>query len=239
MRTRHPGCSRRLPAAAGPESVEDGVEAGFEVLGGVTLAEFTGSLDDLGRGLITDRNGNQPFARIGVGAGDFPEHRSEREHHQGVEGVHGVGASEPALGEHGKHPGVEAGDAEDRGRPQHAKYGNPGVVEEEPPEVPEQVGQLPVPGTAGLEILKTRADNSVNDPVEQIVFVPDVAVEPHGAESARLGDTPDGQRVDPFPVDDVDGGGDHVVNRDPASSAALGPLDSRHAYTIAYLVHNG
>ena len=33
---------RRLAFAAGPESVEDGVEAGFEVLGGVTLAEFFG-----------------------------------------------------------------------------------------------------------------------------------------------------------------------------------------------------
>jgi hypothetical protein len=39
---------RRLAFAAGPESVEDGVEAGFEVLGGVTLAQFIGSLDDLG-----------------------------------------------------------------------------------------------------------------------------------------------------------------------------------------------
>jgi DNA-binding CsgD family transcriptional regulator len=57
------GCSgrpRRLPAAAGPESVEDGAEAGFEVLGGVALAEFIGSLDDLGRRLITDRNGDEP-----------------------------------------------------------------------------------------------------------------------------------------------------------------------------------
>ena len=110
------------------------------------------------------------------------------------------------------------------------------MVEEELPEVPEQVGHLLVPGAAGLEILKTRADNSVNDPVEQVVFVADVAVEPHGAEPARLGDTPDGQRVDPFPVDDAGGGGDHVVNRDPASSAARGPLDSRHAYIVAYLV---
>jgi hypothetical protein len=30
------------------------------------------------------------------------------------------------------------------------------------------------------------------------------------AEPARLGDTPDRHRVDPFAVDDVDGGGDHV-----------------------------
>jgi hypothetical protein len=105
--------------------------------------------------------------------------------------------------------------------------------------VPEQAGHLLVPGAAGLEIPKTRADNSVNDPVEQIVFVSDVAIDPHGAKPARLGDTPDGQRVDPFSVDDVDGGGDHVVGRDPASSAARGPLDSRHAYIIAYLVHNG
>ena len=112
------------------------------------------------------------------------------------------------------------------------------MVEEEPPEVPEQVGHLLVPGAAGLEILKTRTNNSVNDPVEQIVFVSDVAVEPHGAEPARLGDTPDGQRVDPFSVGDVDGGGDHVVSRDPASPAARGPLDSRHAYTVAYLVHS-
>jgi hypothetical protein len=64
-----------------------------------------------------------------------------------------------------------------------------------------------------------------------------VPVQAHGAEPARLGDAPDGQRVDPFPVDDVDGGGDHVVSRDPASSAARGPLDSRHAYIVAYLVH--
>src|SRR6202035_5893035 len=80
---RHHTRPRRLPAAAGPESVEDGGEAGFEVLGGVALAEFGGSLDDLGRGLITDRDGDEPFAGIG-GAGDFPEHRSEREHQQGV-----------------------------------------------------------------------------------------------------------------------------------------------------------
>src|SRR5260370_37717598 len=99
------------------------------------------------------------------------------------------------------------------------------------------VGHLLVPGAAGVEILQPRTDNGVNDPVEQVVFVPDVAVEPHGAEPARLGDTPDGQRVDPFPVDDVDGGGDHVVSRDPASSAAWGPLASRHAYIVAYLVH--
>src|SRR6201998_794190 len=72
---------RRLVTAAGPEAVEDGVEAGFEVLGGVTLAEFVGSLDDLGRRLISDRDGDEPFANANVvGARDFPEHRSEREH---------------------------------------------------------------------------------------------------------------------------------------------------------------
>ena len=64
-----------------------------------------------------------------------------------------------------------------------------------------------------------------------------MAIDPHRAEP-RLGDTPDGQRVDPFSVDDVDGGGDHVVSRDLASSAARGLLDSRHAYSIAYLVRD-
>jgi predicted SnoaL-like aldol condensation-catalyzing enzyme len=62
--------------------------------------------------------------------------------------------------------------------------------------------------------------------------------DPVGAEPARLGDTPDGQRVDAFSVDDVDGGGDHVVSRDLASSAARGLLDSRYAYIIAYLVRD-
>jgi hypothetical protein len=72
---------RRLAFAAGPESVEDGVQAGFEVLGGLTLAEFIGSLDDLGRRHIADRNGDEPFANTNIGgARDFPEHRSEREH---------------------------------------------------------------------------------------------------------------------------------------------------------------
>src|ERR1700720_3452987 len=94
-----PGRWRCLAFAAGPESVEDGVEAGFEVLGGVTLAEFIGSLDDLGRRLTPDRSGGEPFANTNIGgARDFPEHRSEHEHQQGVEGVHGLGASEPALG---------------------------------------------------------------------------------------------------------------------------------------------
>jgi predicted SnoaL-like aldol condensation-catalyzing enzyme len=60
----------------------------------------------------------------------------------------------------------------------------------------------------------------------------------HRAEPARLGDTPDGQRVDAFSVDDVDGGGDHVVSRDLASFAALGLLDSRHVYSVAYLVRD-
>jgi hypothetical protein len=92
----------------------------------------------------------------------------------------------------------------------------------------------PPSASAGVEIPKTRSENSVNGPVEQIVFVSDVAIEPHGAEPARLGDTPDGQRVDAFSVDDVDGGGDHVVSRDLASSAARGLLDSRHAYNVAY-----
>jgi hypothetical protein len=91
------------------------------------------------------------------------------------EGVHGVRASEPALGERGKHPGVEAGDADERGWPQHAKCGNAGVAEGELPEVPEQAGHLLVPGAAGLEIAKTRADNGVDDAVERVVFVPDVA----------------------------------------------------------------
>src|SRR6202008_3035526 len=54
----------------------------------------------------------------------------------------------------------------------------------------------------------------------------------HGAGPARLGDTPDSQRVDAFSVDDVDGG------RDLASFAARGLLDSRHAYSVAYLVRN-
>jgi hypothetical protein len=35
---------------------------------------------------------------------------------------------------------------------------------------------------------------------------------------------PDGHRVDAFSVDDVDGGGDHVVSRDLAWSAAGGFL---------------
>jgi hypothetical protein len=51
----------------------------------------------------------------------------------------------------------------------------------------------------------------------------------HGADPARLGDTPDGhrvERVDPFLVGDVDGGGDPVVNRDLASFAAGGFLTS-------------
>jgi hypothetical protein len=43
------------------------------------------------------------------------------------------------------------------------------VVEEEPPEIREQVGQLFVPRAAGLKIRKTRTNNSVNDPFEQIV----------------------------------------------------------------------
>jgi hypothetical protein len=38
--------------------------------------------------------------------------------------------------------------------------------------------------------------------------------------AARLGHTPDGHRVDAFSVDDVDGGGDHIVSRDLAWSAA-------------------
>jgi predicted SnoaL-like aldol condensation-catalyzing enzyme len=60
----------------------------------------------------------------------------------------------------------------------------------------------------------------------------------HGAEPARLGDTPDGQRVDAFSVDDVDGGGDRVTSGDLASFAARGLLDSRHAYSVAYLVRD-
>jgi hypothetical protein len=108
------------------------------------------------------------------------------------------------------------------------------VVEEKPPEMPEQVGHLLVPGAAGVEIPKTRTNNSVNHPVEQIVFVSDVAIDPHGAEPARLGDTPDGQRVDAFSVDDVDGGGDHVVSRDLASFAARALVSRRHAYNVAY-----
>ena len=59
-----------------------------------------------------------------------------------------------------------------------------------------------------------------------------------GAGPARLGDTPDGQRVDAFSVDDVDGGGDVVVSRDLASFAARGLLDSRHAYIVAYFVRD-
>ena len=114
----------------------------------------------------------------------------------------------------------------------------PGWSRFEPPQIPEQVGHLLVPGAGGVEIPKTRTNNSVNDPVEQIVFVSDVAIEPHRAEPARLGDTPDGQRVDPFSVDDLDGAGDHVVNGDLASSAARGLLDSRHTYSVAYLVRN-
>jgi hypothetical protein len=47
-----------------------------------------------------------------------------------------------------------------------------------------------------------------------------VAVRRHGAGPARLGDPPDGHRVDAFSVDDVDGGGDHIVSRDLAWSAA-------------------
>jgi len=47
-------------------------------------------------------------------------------------------------------------------------------------------------------------------------------------------DTPDGQRVDPFSVDDADGGGDHVVRRDLASFAARALLNRRHAYNVAY-----
>jgi hypothetical protein len=46
----------------------------------------------------------------------------------------------------------------------------------------------------------------------------------HGAVPARLGDTLDSHRVDPFSVDDVDGGGDRVTGRDLASSAARGLL---------------
>jgi hypothetical protein len=65
-----------------------------------------------------------------------------------------------------------------------------------------------------------------------------VAVRRHGAGPARLGDPPDGHRVDAFSVDDVDGGGDHVVSRDLAWSAARGLLDSRHAYSVAYLVRD-
>ena len=188
--------------AAGPESVEDGAEAGFEVLGGVTLAEFVGSPTIWVAASSPIAMGNEPFANTNIGgAGDFPEHRSEREHQQGVEGVHGVGAGESALGERGKHSGVEAGDADDRGGPQHTKYGDAGVVEVEPPEIPEQVDHLLVPGAAGVEITKSRSENGVNDPVEQIVFVSDVAIEPHRAEAARFGDSPDGHRVDPFSVD--------------------------------------
>jgi hypothetical protein len=46
----------------------------------------------------------------------------------------------------------------------------------------------------------------------------------HGAEPTRLGDTPDSHRVDPFSVDDVDGGRDEVTSRDLASFAARGFL---------------
>jgi predicted SnoaL-like aldol condensation-catalyzing enzyme len=60
----------------------------------------------------------------------------------------------------------------------------------------------------------------------------------HGAEPAHLGDTPDGHRVDAFSVDDVDGGGGRVTSRDLASFAARGLLDSRHAYSVAYLVRD-
>src|SRR5258705_5207412 len=100
--------------------------------------------------------------------------------------------------------------------------------------MPEQVGHLLVPGAAGVQIRKTRTNNSVNGPVEQVVFVSDVAIDPHRAEPARLGDTPDGQRVDAVSVDDVDGGGDHVVGGDLASFAARALLNRRHAYNGAY-----
>jgi predicted SnoaL-like aldol condensation-catalyzing enzyme len=60
----------------------------------------------------------------------------------------------------------------------------------------------------------------------------------HGAEPARLGDTPDSHRVDPFSVDDVDGGGDRLTIRDLASFAARRLLDSRYAYSVAYLVRD-
>ena len=85
-----------------------------------------------------------------------------------------------------------------------------------------------------MQIPKARTNNGVNNLVEQIVFVSDVAIEPHGAEPARLGDTPDGHRVDPFSVEDVDGGGDHVVSGDLASFAARALLNRRHAYNVAY-----
>jgi predicted SnoaL-like aldol condensation-catalyzing enzyme len=39
-------------------------------------------------------------------------------------------------------------------------------------------------------------------------------------------------------VDDVDGGGDHVVSRDLASFTAGGLLDSRYAYSVAYIVRD-
>jgi predicted SnoaL-like aldol condensation-catalyzing enzyme len=48
----------------------------------------------------------------------------------------------------------------------------------------------------------------------------------HGAKPARLGHTPDSHHVD------------HVVNRDLASAAASGLLDSRHAYNVAYIVRD-
>jgi len=109
-----------------------------------------------------------------------------------------------------------------------------GGMMEKPPQMPEQLGHLLVPGAAGVEIPKTRSDNSVNGPVEQIVFVSDVAIDPHRAEPARLGDTPDGHRVDAVSVDDADRGGDHVVRRDLASFAARALPNRRHAYNVAY-----
>jgi hypothetical protein len=55
---------------------EDGVEPGFEVLVGVTLAEFIGSLDYLGRLLIAERDGDGPFTKRRWWWVDFPRHQS-------------------------------------------------------------------------------------------------------------------------------------------------------------------
>jgi hypothetical protein len=84
----------------------------------------------------------------------------------------------------------------------------------------------PALGTVPVQLLgEVRApDHLVEHQVEQLALAGDVAVERHGPHAELGGDPAHGERREPLPIGERDGGGDDALQRQPRLRPATGRL---------------
>jgi len=78
------------------------------------------------------------------------------------------------------------------------------------------------------EFSESARDDVFDNAVQQLIFVTDVAVDRHWAETALGGQAPNAERVGPSAIDDVDGRGDDLARSDGAAAPVRGLDDSQY-----------